>query len=287
MHKIAIVTDSDSSLPPELAGRYDIRQVPITIHFDGESYTTGVDIDDAALFEKVDRLNQLPTTSAPSPGAFSEAYESAFQDGADAVVCICVSSGVSATFASARTACENFPGRPVTVLDSQALSMGQGFMALAAAEAAREGATMEQVVARARDVGGRLHLYAVLSTLKYLALSGRVGKVAAGLANTLNIKPVLTVSDGKLELLEKIRTRRKAVERMLELTRKSVDGGQVERAAVIHVNNPEGAAELREQLRKTVACPTEIVTAAFTPGLSVHAGSGVVGLVVVRGEMSL
>ncbi len=281
MPNIAIVTDTDSSLPPELAARFEIRQVPITIHFEAESYTTGVDIDDAALFDKVDRLNQLPTTSAPSPGAFNEAFDGAFTAGAGAVVCICVSSEVSATYAAAHAACSDFPGRPITVLDSRALSMGQGFMALAAAEAACDGASMQQVVARARDVGARIHLYAVLSTLKYLALSGRVGKVAAGLANTLNIKPLLTVREGKLEMLEKIRTRRKAVQRMLDLTRQAVDDGRVERAAIIHVNNPTGAAELQEQLRRTVECPTQIVTAEFTPGLSVHAGSGVVGLVVV------
>ncbi len=284
MLKIAIVTDTDSSLPPALAEQYGIRQVPITIHFGQESYTTGVDIDDARLFEQVDRLNQLPTTSAPSPGAFNLAYEDAFHAGADAVVCLCVSSEVSATYAAARAACENFPNHPITVLDTRALSMGQGFMALAAAEAARAGASVEQVVARARDVGSRLHLYAVLSTLKYLALSGRVGKVAAGLANTLNIKPVLTVNAGKLEMLEKIRTRRKAIQRMLDLTRQSVDGGGIERAAIIHVNNPTGAAELREQLCAALPCPPNILTAEFTPGLSVHAGSGVVGLVVVTAK---
>ncbi len=284
MKKIAVITDTDSSLPPALAEQYGIRQVPITIHFNEESYTTGVDIDDRLLFEKVDRLNQLPTTSAPSPGAFSAAYESAFQDGADSIVCICVSSEVSATYAAARAACENFHERAITVIDSRALSMGQGFMALAAAEAARAGAPVEQVVARARDVGSRLRLYAVLSTLKYLALSGRVGKVAAGVANTLNIKPLLTVNDGKLEMLEKIRTRRKAVERMLELTRQSVNGSGIERAAIIHVNNPEGALELREQLRAALPCPAEMLIAEFTPGLSVHAGSGVVGLVVLTGQ---
>ncbi len=284
MNKIAVITDTDSSLPSALAEQHGIRQVPITINFNAESYTTGVDIDDALLFEKVDRLNQLPTTSAPSPGAFSEAYESAFQDGADSILSICVSSDVSATYAAARTACENFPGRAITVLDSRALSMGQGFMALIAAEAARDGAPMEQIVARVRDAGGRIRLYAVLSTLKYLALSGRVGKVAAGLANTLNIKPLLTMENGKLEMLEKIRTRRKAVGRMLDLTRQSVDGAGVERAAIIHVNNPVGARELEKQLREAVPCPPEILIAEFTPGLSVHAGSGVVGLVVVTGK---
>jgi len=133
MNPIAIITDSDASLPPALASQYGIRQVPITIHFGSESYTTGVDIDDALVFEKIDRLNKLPTTSAPSPGAFALAYEEAFSAGAQSVICICVSSKVSATYAAALTARGQFPARDISVIDSLTLSMGQGFMALAAA----------------------------------------------------------------------------------------------------------------------------------------------------------
>lgn len=281
MSKIAIITDTDSSLPTELAARYNIRQVPITVHFGEESFTTGVDIDDRLVFEKIDRLNKLPTTSAPSPGAFSAAYEQAFQEGAEAIVCVCVSSKVSATYNSALTACDQFPGREIRVVDSLNLAMGQGFMVLAAAEAAESGAGVDQVVEAALEAGKRAHVYAVLPTLKYLALSGRVGKFVAGFANTLNIMPVLTVKEGKLDLLERIRTRKKAIERMLELTRQSLSGKPVVRAAIIHVNNLKGAQELQEQLCAAIPCPTEIITAEFTPGLSVHAGTGVVGVVLL------
>ena len=161
--------------------------------------------------------------------------------------------------------------------------MGQGFMALAAAEAAQAGANQEQVVARAQETGQRMHLYAMLATLKYLALSGRVGKLAAGMADTLNIKPLLTIQDGKLEVLERVRTRKKAVERVLNLTRGAIDGKGIQRTAIIHVNHPEGARELQELLCRDLACPDKIVTAEFTPGLSVHAGPGVVGVVTVSG----
>lgn len=282
MPKIAIVTDTDASLPVEIAARYGIRQVPITVHFDEETYTTGVDIDDARLFELVDQRNKLPTTSAPSPSAFANAFQAAFDEGADAVVCVCVSSKVSATYNSALNACDLLPGRDITVIDSLSLSMGQGFMALAAAECVDAGGSKADVLRVIEETGKRVHLYAVLPTLKYLALSGRVGKFVAGMADTLNIKPVLTINDGKLDLLEKIRTRKKAVERMLELTRQSLDGKPVERASIIHINNPEGARELQKLLREQIACPDEMITTQFTPGLSVHAGSGVVGLVVIE-----
>ena len=284
MTKIAVITDSDSSLPAALADKYGIRQVPITIHFDDESYTTGVDIDDRRLFDKVDRKKKLPTTAAPSPGAFSAAYHAAFESGADEIVCICVSSLMSSTYSSAVTACEEFPGRRIVVMDSLNISMGQGFMALQAANMSSQGKSIDEILAALQAMSKRISLFAVLPTLKYLAMSGRVGKFVAGMADTLNIKPILTVTDGKLVLLERIRTRTRAIERMLNLTAEAVGGKSVEQLAVIHVNDLDGARELEKLLRETIQCPAEVLTLEFTPGLSVHAGSGVVGLVVLTAE---
>jgi DegV family protein with EDD domain len=284
MQKTWIVTDTDSSLPPSLAESLGIIQVPITVHFDAASYTCGLDIDDRRLFELVDQADRLPTTSAPSPSAFSAAFASAFSQGAASIVCICVSSKVSSTYQSALAACENYPGREIAVIDSLSLSMGQGFMAMIAAEAARNGAGIDEVLARLAGTAERIHLYAVLSTLKYLAMSGRVGKFVAGMADTLNIKPILTVSDGKLVLLERVRTRKKALERMLDLVRTSLGGKPIERIAVLHITDPQGAQALADRLRDQFACPPEILTVEFTPGLSVHAGSGVVGVVVLAGK---
>jgi DegV family protein with EDD domain len=279
--KIAVITDTDSSLPREIAASHGIRQVPITVHFGDELFYTGIDLDDKMLFEKVDALNKLPTTSAPSPGAFVEAFQAAFDEGADAIACICVSSKISATYAAAVSACEHFPDRTIKVIDSATLSLGQGFMALAAAQAVQGGASLDEVVAQAEDLGGRLHIYAVLATLKYLALSGRVGKLVAGMADTLNIKPILTVQDGKLDLLERVRTRKKAIQRMFELVGIAVDGKKIEKVGIIHVNHLEGAKELQSQFCEKFACPEAVMIAEFTPGLSVHAGTGVVGLVIL------
>ena len=281
MKKIAVITDTDSSLPREIAAKYGIRQVPITVHFDEETFRTGIDIDDELLFQKVDRLNRLPTTSAPSPGAFMESFQEAFDDGADDIVCICVSSKVSATYAAALTACEHFPDHSIRVIDSSTLSLGQGFMAIEAAQAVQEGASMDEVVARSLNVGSRLHIFAVLATLKYLALSGRVGKLVAGMADTLNIKPILTVQDGKLDLLERVRTRKKAIGRMFELVGTAVNGKRIEKVGIIHGNHLQGAIELQSQLCEKFACPEDVIIAEFTAGLSVHAGSGVVGLVIL------
>ena len=281
MNKIAVITDTDSSLPVELANQNGIRQVPITIHFEDSSYTTGVDIDDRLLFEIIDRQKKLPTTSAPSPRAFTSAYEAAFQEGADSILCICVSSKISATYNSAVTAAEMYPDRDISVIDSQNLSMGQGFMVLAAAEAVSRGATKDEAISLALAPGERTHLFAVLATVKYLAMSGRVGKLAAGMADTLNIKPILTMQDGKLELLERIRTRKKAVERILELTCASANGKAIQRVAFMHVSNLKEAQELQGQLCNLLPCPSSVIMTEFSPGLSVHAGSGVVGVTLL------
>ena len=283
MPRIAIITDTDASLPRALAAQHHIRQVPIIIQFDSQALLTDDDIDDAQLFARVDRDGRLPTTSAPSPGQFATAFQAAFDDGADQVICFTVSSAISATHAAAINARELLPERDITVIDTQSLSLGQGFMAIAAAEAAQAGASKEDCIARARDVGQRAHVFAALATLKYLAMSGRVGSIAAGMAGLLNIKPILTVRDGKLELLERVRTQKKAWARVLELADHIINGQAVEQLAIVHVAAPQAAREFEAMLRVTLNCPSDIMIAELTPGLSVHTGAGLVGLAFVSG----
>lgn len=278
MSKIAIVTDTDSSLTAELAAQYGIRQVPITIHFGEETYTTGVDIDDQKVFEIIDEKEMIPTTAAPPPAAFADAYQAAFDEGADAVICINVSAEISGTYNSARTACELFPGKRIEVIDSANLSMGQGFMAIIAAEMAAKGASVEEIVAAVQDAASRMHTFGVLATLKYLAMSGRVGKLAAGMAATLNIKPILKVGGGKLDMLEKVRTHKKALKRLVVLALEEVGDHKIERMALVHVNNPEGAQQFKELLCEHLDCPDDVIIAPFSAGLSVHTGAGMIAV---------
>ena len=284
MSKIAFVTDTNSSIPKELSDSLGIVQVPIHIMFGEETYITGQDIDDAKLFGIIDERQILPTTAAPSPGAFHQAFQQAFDGGADQIICICCSSKVSATFDAAIMAAGEFPGKDISVVDSLQLCLGEGFQVLIAAEAASEGASKKEILAMIEDLKPRLHVYAALPTLKYLAMGGRMGKLAAGVADTLNIKPILTAKEGKLELLEKVRTWRKARARLVNLGLESTNGAEVTRVGMIHVNNPDGAMALYELLTNSLQLPSEPLLAEFTPGLSVHAGSGVIGFVMVTAE---
>jgi len=284
MSSIAIVTDSDSSLPRELAEANGIRQVPINIHFGQETFQTEIEITDVMLFERVDRDKALPTTSAPSPGQFADTFKAALDDGADHIVCICISSEMSGTYNAALMACDLVPEATVTVVDSRTISMGQGFMVLEAADAAREGAGVEEILARIESVRERTTLYGGLETLKYLAMSGRVGHIAAGMASLLRIKPVLTVQDGKLDMLEKVRTRKKSWARMIQLVEEGLGGSSAERMAIAHVNALDRARIFDAQLRASVDCPPETLFVAFTAGLSVHTGPGMIAVVVVAAE---
>lgn len=281
MSSIAIITDTDASLPAAVAEKYGIQQVPIIVLFGSEALETSVDINDAQLFARINQEGRLPTTSAPSPGQFTQAYQAAFAAGADSIICFCVSGEVSATLAAAVTAKDLLPRRDIEVVDTRSLTMAQGFIVLEAAKAAAEGAAKAEIIARALDVGQRTHLYGALATLKYLRMSGRVGHLTAGMASMLNIKPILTIQEGKLDMLERIRTRKRAWARTIELAQETANGRAIEQMAVIHVNCPDDAIEFEKQLRASLDCPSEIIMAELTAGLSVHSGAGFVGVVFV------
>jgi len=284
MPKTVIVTDTNSSLSKALCEPLDIIQVPIHIMFDDETYLTGVNVDDQKLFQIIDQQRIFPTTAAPSPNAFQQAFQQAFDQGADQVVCICCSSQISATYDAAKMAAGEFSGKTIAVVDSLQLTLAEGFQVLKAAEMAKQGADLDEILNAIEALKPRLHVYGALPTLKYLAMGGRMGKMAAGLADTLNIKPILTATGGKLELLEKVRTWHKARARLVELAVETAKETSVVQIGMFHVNNVDGTLELYKDLTKALTVPEEYLLEEFTPGLSVHAGSGVIGYVLVTAD---
>jgi DegV family protein with EDD domain len=286
MPSYAIVTDTDCSLPVDLAARHGVRQVAINLHFGDETVRAVEQIDDAGLFMRIGQTGRLPTSSAPSPGQFAEAYGAAFAGGATGVICLCVSSKGSATFTAAQRAVELLPGRDITVIDTQRATMAQGFMVLAAAEAAAQGATKEEIIARANSVGRRTNMFAALASLHYLALSGRETGLVASMAELLDIKPVLTMRGGGLELLERVRTERKSWSRVLDLATEVAAGRSIEKMAIVHSDARTRVGRFEQLLRQHMPCPDEIIIADLTPGLSVVSGPGLVGVVIVTAARS-
>jgi DegV family protein with EDD domain len=281
MSHIAIVTDTDSSLPFELSQEKGIIQVPIIIQFGEESFRDGYDISNDVVFTRIDKEGKLPSTAAPSPGQFVEAFKQAFDTGAESVLCFTISSEMSATFASAKQAAEMLPEKRIEIVDTRSLAMGQGYMVLAAAEAVTNGATIDEAIAAALDVRSSTFLFGSLATLKYIAMSGRVSSLAAGMAGLLDIKPVLSLQNGKLELLEKIRTQTKSWNRAIELVIEKTAGRKIEKLSILHVRAPEAGRQFEKQLRSAVTCPENIIFTEIMPGLSIHTGAGTVAVVSV------
>jgi DegV family protein with EDD domain len=281
MSQITIITDTDSNIPLELAMKYNIVQVPILIQFGDDSYRDVYDIDNDTIFARIDKEGKLPSTAAPSPGQFAEAFKAAFASGSDSILCLNISSEMSATYTSARQAASMFPDKHIEVVDTRSLAMGQGYMVLAAVEAIAKGASMEEAITAAEDIRSRTYIFGALATLKYIAMSGRVSALAAGLAGLLDIKPILSLQNGKLELLEKIRTQSKSWNRAIDLTVEKVSGRKIEKMSILNVKCPDYARQFESLLHAAIPCPKEITHTDLNPGLSTHTGAGMVAVVFV------
>ena len=283
MKNIAIITDTDSSLPVHLTVQGGIRQVPINVIIEGETYQTGVDLDDHLLFEMLKQVRKYPTTSAPSPDDFAKVFRAAILEGTQSIICVCVSGKVSSSYNSAVLASKMFQ-HDIVVIDSQNLSMGQGFMALTAAEAVLNGASRGEVLENVTNIRKRIHTFAILPSLKYIALSGRLNKHSANIADILDIKPILTVQDGKLEVISRQRTLSKAIDKMFNLIINACDGKAIERGAIIHADCPEKAQNIQKKLNISFPEQKPFLLTEFTPGLSLHTGPETIGITILTRE---
>jgi DegV family protein with EDD domain len=218
----------------------------------------------------------LPTTSQPSIQDFLQAFES-LANQADGIVVPLISSGISGTVASALAAVREFFRVPVEIVDTRVTSAGQGLVVMAAARAAAQGKSLQEVRQAADEVVQRMHLFFAVDTLEYLHRGGRIGGASRYLGTVLNIKPILYFDlDGKLDALERARTKGKALQRLTALAEEKANGHPLH-LSVIHANAPEIAQEFREQITHRLHCE-EVFTMELSPVIGVHVGPGTIGI---------
>jgi DegV family protein with EDD domain len=274
---LKIVTDSTCNLRPELVERYDIRVAPVSIQFRDETYEEGLDIDRSKFYRKIEEMGIIPTTSQPTPAWFARFYEELASQGHEILV-VTVTGKHSGTYDSAVLAKEMVPQARVHVFDSLSISLGTGWMILEAARMSEAGEDLGQILDRLSAIRGRMSLKLTPSTLKYLQMSGRVGRLQGVLASMLKMLPIISVDDGVLEAGERVRTRGKALARMIQLTEEAVGTRTPVNLAVVHANIPQEGQKFLEQVRARFNV-NEVLFDDLVASLAVHGGPGIIGLI--------
>ncbi len=269
----AVVTDSTADLPNEWRERYDIEVVPLKVLFGTETFRDGVDIDNEEFFRRLSTATKLPTTSAPSPGEFAEVYERLAKDH-DGCISIHIGAQLSATAEAARVGAQSVDGFKVNVIDSETVTFPMSFLCRVAAECENLESATEAV--KQRVPKGRV--LALLDTLKYLEMGGRMSRAAAVVGTMLNVKPILLVADREIKPVERVRTRARAIPRMIEYFRGDLP---VEHVAVVHAQAADEAELIAAGLRKELP-DHEILIGQIGSVLGTHTGPKALGLVYIK-----
>jgi DegV family protein with EDD domain len=276
---VRVVTDSACDLPDDLIERHGIQVVPLTIRFGTEELIDRKELSTDEFWRRLADSDVLPETSAPSAGAFEGTFRSLVDDGATGIICVNLSSKLSATMQSAQVAAQAVQADcPVVVIDSLMVSMGLGSLCLTAAQQAADGDSLESIVANVTDRRNRSKLYGALDTLEFLKKGGRVGNARALLGTMLAIKPVLEVRDGVVEEAGKVRTRSKALRLLVDRVKER----PFENLAVLHGNAPD-LDELLDLL-EPLATRDQIVVGQIGPVIGTHAGPRVIGVTFQAGS---
>jgi DegV family protein with EDD domain len=276
---IRIVTDSTCDLPAELIAKYGVAVVPINIQFDQESFQEGVTLDSETFYSKVEESGRIPTTSQPSLGQFQAAYRALRDDpDTEAILSMHITGYLSGTYEAAVIAAGQMPqDPPITVFDSLSGSMGLGFMVLEAAQMAEAGLGLAVILARLEALRERMYIFFSLNDLRYARMSGRVGMSQALMASLLQIKPMLTVHNGKLEMVKRVRSRAQALQALVDALSERL-GDLPAHVAVIHAQAPEAAEQVRAVLAARMHT-TQMIVHELSVGIAVHFGPGTVGVV--------
>ena len=283
MSKVAVVTDSTAYIPPDLVKKHNITVAPQVLIWGDETFQDGVDIMPDDFYRRLSTAKVMPTTSQVSPAALKTIFEKLLDEGYD-VQGIFVSTKISGTIQSALQARDMLPKAKdkISIVDSLSTSMAMGFMVLKVARAAEDGAKLAECQKLAEKAIGHVGIFFAVETLEFLRRGGRIGGAQALLGTVLNIKPVLEVRDGRVESVEKIRTKSKAMDRVVELVVEKVAGRTPVRLATLHANAENDAKTLLEGAVAQLH-PVETIFAGVSPVVGTHAGPGTVGLAYMAG----
>lgn len=273
--KVLVVTDSTSDVPRHLREELCIEVVPLSINFENETLLDGVDLTPKEYVERLRTVDKLPSTAQPTVQQFQSAYQKGLDAGLD-VVCVTISSGLSGTFNSASLAAEQLDSDRIKVVDSLSATMALGWVVVEAARAAEGGAPLDQVVEAAENSVGKVHFFALLETLDFVYKGGRIGRASHMVGSALGIKPILGLSEGTVMPLERVRTWKKALNRMIEL---AAAKGNLLDIAILHTDNQDAATKVLETLKSRFPKANfEIVFAGTT--IATYAGPGAVGIMI-------
>ncbi|MGC9520462.1 MAG: DegV family protein [Anaerolineae bacterium] len=282
MSRFVVVTDSTSNLGPELADEYGVSIIPLNVHWGEETYLDGVTLDVETFYRWLRERDDFPKTSQPSAGAFIDFFEKVAEErGVDTIMGIFISTEMSGTLVSALQAKAELestrPDLTIVLHDSRSVSMGLGLQALVAARAANEGLTVEEAMARIRACYDNLHVVFAVDTLEFLHRGGRIGGAARLVGSALNLKPVLTIEDGRIEPLERVRSRRKSLRRIIQIAEERLQGRRPTELAIMQAEAEEDLPWFSRMVSDRLK-PERLYTEMLTPVVGTHAGPGTIGI---------
>jgi DegV family protein with EDD domain len=283
MSKVALVTDSTTYMPPDLVQKHNISVAPQVLIWGDQTYRDGVDIESREFFTRLKTAKVMPSTSQVAVVSFQEIFQDLIEKGFE-VLALLVSSKLSGTVQSAMQAKElmGSTGEKVHVVDSQSVAMALGFQVLSVARALEDGASLQDAISLAEKSYQYTGVFFAVDTLEFLHRGGRIGGAQRFLGTMLNMKPILAIQDGRVEGIDRIRTKNKAHDRVLELTLEKISGRTPVRLATLHANAAEDAKIMLSRAEQALH-PVESVFTEVSPTVGTHAGPGTVGLAFMAG----
>jgi DegV family protein with EDD domain len=281
MSKVALVTDSTAYIPQDLVEEYHISVAPQVLIWGQETFRDGVDITPEEFYTRLKKTTVMPTTSQVNIASFQQIFQQLLEDNHD-VLAILLSNKLSKTFDSALQAREMFPGTPIEIVDSISTAMAMGFQVLTVARLAQQGANLAECKAQAEKATAYTGVVFAVDTLEFLHRGGRIGGGTRFLGSALNIKPILEVRDGRVEAVERVRTRKKSLMRLVEMVGERIAGKQPVRLAALHANAAD-EAHLMLEVAVERYHPVETVFSEVSPVVGTHAGPGTLGLCYMAG----